>query len=216
MLALMFRALVVALAVLGGAFACSSAPSEPPLLATGGGGGAVGGGGSSSSSSGGTCTPPNAETPGGLAIDGGGVCGCVLPTTLITEQQVNQPAPAVTGGPITPGTYVLTAISEYTGTGGATGPTSKIEGEVLVVTASALGQPSYERAVIGALSDGGAGAPSVESGFYTVTLSDGGPSTTFTENATCGIGNIPVGYTSNGTDTITLSFGSEYYVHTRQ
>ena len=195
------RVTLVSVAVLS----CSGRPDLPPYITsetTGPSFGTAGTGGGSSSDDAGTSSAPG---PGGLAITDGGVCGATVPTTLVTQQQVAEPTPAPTGGGIAPGTYVLTQMNKYTGVGGVTGPTSRIQGEVIVLDAS-----SYQNATSGPLSDGGIGAASVESGNYTALK------TTFTESATCGIGNIPVSYTSDGVGTLKLSFLSEEFVFTRQ
>jgi hypothetical protein len=145
-----------------------------------------------------------APAPGALAVTDGGPCAALVPTTLVTQQQVAAPTPQVIGGNIAPGTYVLTSMNKYTGTGGATGPTTKVQAEVWAVDSS-----SYQHAVSGATPDGGLNAPSLDSGYYTAK------NNTFLPSAKCGIGNIPVSYSVAGS-VLKLSFLNEEYVFTRQ
>ncbi|MFI5297195.1 MAG: hypothetical protein ACHREM_03785 [Polyangiales bacterium] len=145
------------------------------------------------------------DSSGSLAVTDGGVCGTLAPTTLVTQQQVAQPSPTPTGGAITPGTYLLTEMNKYTGVGGATGPTSKIE-----ATALALDATSYARAVAFPAGDAGAlGLIAIDSGHYTAT------GTSFAPSATCGIGFVTVSYSATPTEVRHLFVGEEY-VYTKQ
>jgi hypothetical protein len=147
----------------------------------------------------------SAPPPGMLAVTDGGVCASVMPTMLVTQQQVASPTPQSTGGVVTAGTYVLTQMNKYTGTGGATGPTTKIAAEVYRVDSS-----TYQHAKADAEPDGGGLSPvALDSGNYSAT------GTTFTVMATCGIGNIPVSYTATSTG-LKLAFLNEEYVFTLQ
>jgi hypothetical protein len=187
-----------------GVLCCSGSPDLPPYITTepvGPAFGATTGGASSAPDDAGAVT----SAPGSLAITDGGVCAATVPTTLVTQQQVAAATPTPNGGTIVPGKYVLTSMNKYTGVTGVTGPTTKVQGEVIVLDSS-----SYQNATSGPLSDGGIGFASLESGNYTAIK------TTFTESATCGIGNIPVSYASDGVGTLKLSFLNEEYVFTRQ
>ncbi len=73
-------------------------------------------------------------------VDGGCAslenCGAKVNVT-----QVAQTPPPASGGTVVPGTYVMTDVSIYTGTGGATGPTGQwsIETQYLSVTGADAG-----------------------------------------------------------------------------
>ena len=104
--------------------ACGSSSSS----STGSGGGDAGSSGTSGSSGasgssgeldGGGDAKPDAPGDAG----GGGACGTSANVgRAIDGQQVAMAAPTATGGTIADGTYTLTDITLYTGSGGATGP----------------------------------------------------------------------------------------------
>jgi hypothetical protein len=192
---------------------CGETPDHPPTLGNTGpygpvhGTGGLGGPGPTGSSDsglgeGGEAGDAAAAPPGSLAVTDGGVCASVVASTLVTQQQVAIPTPQATGGVIAPGTYVLSQMNMYTGTGGATGPTSKVFAETYEVDSS-----TYQHAKTGATADGGLGSTSLDSGTYTAT------GTTFTVHGTCGIANIPVSY-SAAPGVLKLSFVNEEYVFT--
>jgi hypothetical protein len=196
---------------------CSIEPGHPPFLvdtapyapvigpaltAAGdsgvGAAGEAGGGGEA-----GEAGDAAAAPPGSLAVTDGGVCATVVATTLVTQQQVASPTPQPTGGVIAPGIYLLSQMNMYTGTGGATGPTSKVFAETYEV-----GSSTYQHAKTLPTADGGLGTPSLDSGTYMAS------GTSFTVHATCGIGNIGVGY-SVAPGFLKLSFLNEEYVFTK-
>ena len=141
---------------------------------------------------------------GALAVTDGGVCSTLMPTTLITQQQIPQATPQPMGGAIVPGTYALTAMNKYTDAGGATGPTTKVAAEMYAFDAT-----SYAHAKGGPDGDGGVGFVFVDSGDYSLMT------TTYTQVTTCGVGNVPLSY-SAGPAEIRFSFLNEEYVLTKQ
>jgi hypothetical protein len=180
---------------------CSS-DSGPPLSTAGTK--KQSGGGSQSPDSG-SATPPPPASGGTLAVTDGGVCAALAPKTLITQQQVAQAAPTPTGGTIAPGTYALTAMNKYTGSSGATGPTTKIQAELYELDSS-----TYQHAVAGQGADAGAlGSVFLDSGDYTLT------NTTYTRSTTCGVGGIPISYSASNSG-LKLLFLDEEYVFTLQ
>ena len=65
----------------------------------------------------------DADSDGGTDTDGGSPCNTVSnDASWVDAMQVAADKPTFTGGTIVPGTYYLTAITIYTGAGGATGP----------------------------------------------------------------------------------------------
>ena len=83
---------------------------------------------------------PNVCDDGGSPTVINGQCNSISfgSSAVITRQQVAQALPTPAGGPRTSGTYYLTSMSEYTGTGGASGSTSYRRREVLQVNGAQL------------------------------------------------------------------------------
>jgi hypothetical protein len=199
------RASVAAL-LLGvvGLVACSTSSDNPPQLG-GSDGGQIhpppGGGGPDGAA---PDSSTVADSGGGmLAVTDGGTCATLATTILVTQQSVAMPTPQPIGGAIVAGVYVLTAMNMYTGIGGTTGPTSKVQAQVWQFDSS-----TYQRATSYA-TDGGLGAASLDSGYYSLS------GTTFSVSATCGTGNIPVSYSVEAPG-LKLAFANEEYVFTRQ
>lgn len=85
------------------------------------------------STEGDTATPADAAVEDSVASDTGkadvalpdaaGACNTLVNVAdVVTTTQVAEAMPTFTGGAVAEGTYVITAITAYTGAGGATGP----------------------------------------------------------------------------------------------
>lgn len=71
------------------------------------------------------------DAPPDGAPDAAAACNQLeLPDPVVTVMQVAEVGPAPAGGALVPGTYVLTAATIYTGTGGASGPTTHTRREI--------------------------------------------------------------------------------------
>lgn len=63
------------------------------------------------------------RTSDGSAGDTAGACNALANVAeVVTTQQVAEALPSLKGGSVAEGTYVVTAVTAYTGPGGATGP----------------------------------------------------------------------------------------------
>jgi hypothetical protein len=178
--------------------------SDPFPLGAGSAAGSDDGGSGASSSGSPGGAGSTGSSPGSLAITDGAACGTIPPPALVTQQEVAQVGPIVTGGTIAPGLYFLTAMNKYTGLTGATGPTTKVQAQSILLDSS-----TYQSGEAGPTADGGLGYTSFNSGSYTAK------NKTYATSATCGVGGIPVSYTAEN-NLLKLSFLNEEYVFTLQ
>lgn len=134
------------------------------------------------------------DTGGGDATGDAGACNALANVAdTITTQQVAEALPTLKGGTVSEGTYVITAVTAYTGPGGATGPKT---GTTMQQTMR-LSAGGFE---IVRIQNGGAEKRS--SGTYTAS------GTTFTLGGTCPTASsVPVEYDATAT-TLRISLGS--------
>ncbi len=126
--------------------------------------------------------------------DTAGACNAIDNVAdVVTTTRVAEAYPKLAGGTIADGTYVVTAVTEYTGAGGATGPRA---GDTMKQTLRLAGG-KFE---IARIQDGGAEKRSA--GTFTTAGS------TFTMTGTCPTtGALPIEFEATGT-TVKLGLGS--------
>lgn len=126
--------------------------------------------------------------------DTAGACNALANVAdVVTTQQVAEALPSLKGGSVAEGTYVVTAVTAYTGPGGATGPkTGTTMQQTMRLAAGAFD--------IVRVQNGGAEKRS--SGAYSTSGS------AFTLGGTCPTtSSVPVEYDATGT-TLRISLGS--------
>jgi hypothetical protein len=127
-------------------------------------------------------------------------CNALPVAAPVAEERRNLRRPKAYGGDVRPGTYVLTALDSYTGSGGATGTT----GYQIEDTLSFDGASYAEARADGTFEDG-LGDVARESG--TFTTSEGAQ---LTRHAACGIGGVPVSYSMIGASLHLYFVGRDY------
>lgn len=189
------RALLLALVLGASTFACSSSDSTGTTAESDTGTPA-----DSSTTSDGSAEDTSVAVDTGVAdtvVKADSPAGCNMVDNVadvVTTTRVAEALPTLPGGTVADGTYVVTAVTEYTGTGGATGP---VAGDTMKQTMR-LAAGKFEIVRVQKTNPEKRSAGDFKTSGTTFTMTGACPTAS---------GDVPVNYEATGT-TLKISLGT--------